>query len=64
MPKVNCLACRHFFITYRPDHPYGCRALGFKSKELPSRVVLASSGLNCQAFTSKNKDGKQRESPP
>ena len=61
MPEVNCLACRHFFITYRPDHPYGCRALGFKSKELPSRVVLASSGLDCQAFTPK--DGKHKETP-
>ena len=57
MPKstaINCLACRHFYITYEPVHPYGCRALGFKSKDMPSRVVYVSSGMECQSFTPKN----------
>jgi len=47
------MACRHFFITYESSHPYGCRALGFKSKEMPSRVVYASSGMECQSFVKK-----------
>jgi hypothetical protein len=51
--QVNCLGCRHFYITYEPNHPYGCRVLGFKSKEMPSRVVYASSGMDCQAFVKK-----------
>jgi len=51
--QVNCLACRHFYITYEPSHPYGCRVLAFKSKEMPSRVVYASSGIECQAYTPK-----------
>lgn len=50
---VNCMACRHFYITYEPGHPYGCRVLGFKAKQMPSRVVFASSGLECQAFCKK-----------
>lgn len=50
---INCLACRHFYITYEPSHPYGCRALNFKSKEMPSRVVYASSGIECQSFLQK-----------
>ncbi|MDD5757921.1 MAG: hypothetical protein PHI06_02435 [Desulfobulbaceae bacterium] len=50
---VNCLACRHFYITYEPNHPYGCRALNFKAKEMPSRVVYASSGMECQSFSPK-----------
>lgn len=50
---VNCLACRHFYITYEPNHPYGCRALSFKAKEMPSRVVYASSGIECQSFAQK-----------
>lgn len=54
-PKVNCLACRHFYITYQPTRPYGCRALAFISKEMPSRVVYASSGIECQAFSKKDK---------
>lgn len=51
--QVNCMACRHFYITYEPSHPYGCRALGFKSKELPCRVVYVSSGMECQSFSKK-----------
>ena len=52
-PKVNCLACRYFYITYEPSHPYGCKSLSFKSKEMPSRVVYISSGMECQSFTPK-----------
>ncbi len=35
--------------------PYGCRAFGFKSKQIPSLVVLQSSGEACKAFVEKNK---------
>ncbi|MGV1099759.1 uracil-DNA glycosylase [Thiovibrio sp. JS02] len=53
----NCLACLHFFITYEPAHPYGCRAMGFKSREYPAKVVFASSGIHCQLFSAKKKQG-------
>lgn len=55
---VNCLACRHFYITYEPAHPYGCRSLAFKSREMPSRVVFASSGMECQTFSKKELKSK------
>ncbi len=45
--RVNCFACRHFFITHEPAHPYGCQAMGFKSREMPSSVVCRSSGEPC-----------------
>lgn len=48
--RPNCFKCRHFFITYEPSHPYGCRVMGFKSKKLPSITVYESSGLECQVF--------------
>jgi hypothetical protein len=51
--KVNCMACRHFYVTYEPAHPYGCRALAFKAKEMPSRVVFISSGMECRSFFAK-----------
>jgi len=51
----NCLACRHFYITHEPAHPYGCKALGFKSLQYPSMVVFASSGIHCQSFTAMKK---------
>ncbi len=52
-PKVLCIACRFFYITYEPALPYGCRAMNFKSKQMPSQVVFANSGLKCQAFQGK-----------
>lgn len=51
--QVNCLACRHFYITYEPAYPYGCKALGFKSLQYPAVLVFTSSGIHCQAFTAK-----------
>ncbi len=53
----NCLACRHFYITYDPLRPYGCRAMGFKSREYPAQVVHASSGIHCQLFAAKKLRG-------
>lgn len=53
-PKLpNCLQCRHYFITHIPTAPYGCRAMGFKSKRLPAAVVYETSGLVCQSFMAK-----------
>ncbi len=51
----NCFKCDFFYITHDPARPYGCRGMKFKSRQLPSRVVFASSGLNCQLFTEKKK---------
>lgn len=48
--KINCMHCRHFFITWLSEFPRGCRAYGFRSTELPSVVVLRESGLGCQIF--------------
>ncbi|RLB41640.1 MAG: uracil-DNA glycosylase [Deltaproteobacteria bacterium] len=53
--KVSCFTCRHFYITHRPPHAYGCKAMGFKSSRLPSHVVFSTSGIPCQAYSKKNK---------
>jgi len=55
--KINCFECRHFFITHEPAHPYGCKSMGFKSPELPSAVVVSSSGGACLVFEPKSKPG-------
>jgi len=49
----SCPNCRHYFITHEVAFPYGCRALAFKSRRLPSHEVLAASHAPCQAFTAK-----------
>jgi hypothetical protein len=51
--RPNCFGCRNFFITHEPSHPYGCRAMGFKSKNIPSQVVFESSGMECQLYVKK-----------
>jgi len=52
-----CIRCVHYFITYETARPYGCRAMGFKSKKNPARVVFESSGFECQLFVPRKKDG-------
>lgn len=51
--KINCFTCGNFYITHDKGFPYGCGAMGFKSKIMPSREVLSNSGIQCQAFLAK-----------
>ncbi|MBM3611415.1 MAG: hypothetical protein FJX19_00340 [Alphaproteobacteria bacterium] len=48
--EVRCGMCRHFFVTYEPTLPWGCRSFGFKSANLPSQEVLAATGTVCARF--------------
>jgi hypothetical protein len=50
---INCFKCKFFSITWDKDKPYGCNALGFKSKRLPSIEVYKSSGQKCMLFIAK-----------
>ena len=36
-----CRNCVYYYITWDPRKPYGCKALGFKCREWPARVVYA-----------------------
>lgn len=53
--KINCMKCAHYYVTWEPQHPRGCRAYGFKSRQMPSVVVKASSGSACLQFTPKQR---------
>ncbi len=46
----KCKGCKHFYITWDKKFPYGCKALGFKSKKYPSLEVQLTSGIECQYF--------------
>jgi len=48
-----CRNCSNYFVTHDPSNPYGCRAMGFKSKKSPARVVFESSGIHCQLFSAR-----------
>lgn len=53
-----CMNCRHYFVTWDPVAPHGCRAMGFKGVQIPSLTVYQSSGLDCQLFDPKKKEGE------
>ncbi|MEK3978817.1 uracil-DNA glycosylase [Psychrobacillus sp. FSL K6-2836] len=57
---VNCFKCRYFFTTWDARNPRGCKAYGFKTKELPSVVVQRSSGMECLKFEPKQVEGQRR----
>ena len=44
---LKCHGCRYFYVTYKQSKPYGCKAYGFISKILPSKVVFDTSGIKC-----------------
>lgn len=53
--RIDCMKCKHFYVTWDPSSPKGCKAFGFKTKMLPSTIVLQSSGKPCLHFETKQK---------
>ena len=51
--KADCYQCIHFAVTWEPNTPRSCRLFGFKSAQMPSVVVLKSSGAQCEGYTRK-----------
>jgi 2-methylisocitrate lyase-like PEP mutase family enzyme len=50
---INCMKCIHFYVTWDPKAPRGCKAFGFKTSLMPSTAVAASSGQPCLHFADK-----------
>ncbi|MCK9162618.1 MAG: uracil-DNA glycosylase [Arcobacter butzleri] len=53
--RIICQKCIHYFVTWEPSRPHGCRAYGFKSKQIPSMVVKQTSGQECAFYELKSK---------
>jgi len=51
--SIDCFKCRHFYITWDANQPRGCKAFGFKTRNLPSQVVFETSGADCLKFSPK-----------
>jgi hypothetical protein len=51
--KPQCRDCKHFFITFQPGTPYGCRRFSLKSRDLPSQIVAMAGMGECQGFEPK-----------
>lgn len=50
-PRIVCGNCRHLGVTYQPSRPWRCGFFGFKSLNLPARVVLRETGMECAYYT-------------
>jgi hypothetical protein len=57
---VSCSDCKHYYVTWDKDFPYGCKAMGFKSRTYPAQEVRDASGMDCQLFERKGSRRKQR----
>ncbi len=57
--RIDCFMCRHFYVTWDRNFPKGCRAMGFKTREMPSVTVLKSSGQECLRYEPKESPAKR-----
>lgn len=51
--RIDCMKCQHFYVTWDPKYPKGCKAFEFKTHTMPSLTVLRSSGKPCMNFEPK-----------
>ena len=51
--RIICQKCKFYFVTWQQNKPHGCNAYGFKSKQIPSLVVMQSSGMTCSFYQQK-----------
>jgi hypothetical protein len=58
----NCKTCRHYFITYDPRSPNGCRRFNLKSRELPSVIVKMAGQGECHGHEEKPNKEKKSDS--
>ncbi|MCX7711001.1 MAG: uracil-DNA glycosylase [Clostridia bacterium] len=52
---VNCQKCLHYYITWDPKFPYGCKLFGVKSRQAPSVIVYQSLGKACENYKENEK---------
>lgn len=53
MEKPQCSKCRHYFITWDKNAPYGCRLYQIKTAVRPSEIVKSAGSGDCQGFEAK-----------
>jgi hypothetical protein len=62
MDNIDCFSCKHFYITWDKNFPYGCKVLGFKSKSMPAGEVYKASALECLRYEKKPDAPKRQPS--
>ena len=51
--KINCFKCKHLIITWDTKFPKACSLFNFKSAQMPSAVIFANTGTQCEGFEEK-----------
>ena len=60
MSKPRCLKCAHYFSTFDPQKPRGCRLYSMKTASFPSQVVKRESGSECAGYEEKAFKGEKK----
>jgi len=51
---IDCHKCIHYYVTWDPGFPHGCRSMGFKSRHYPiNEVRRIMNGQDCLLFCAK-----------
>ena len=58
MDRPKCLICKHYFSTFDPKRPRGCRIYNSKSTAFPSIIVKQETGQECLSYEEKIKKKK------
>ena len=52
--RIDCHKCIYYYVTWNPNFPHGCRAMGFKSRRYPiNEVRNIMNGKDCLLFIDK-----------
>ncbi len=58
--RVVCHNCIHYYVTWDPNFPHGCRGMGFKSQRIPNAEIRkVMNGEDCLLFVAKKKSKDQ-----
>jgi len=57
---IDCHNCKHYYVTWDKNFPNGCKAMGFKSKQLPSVDVRVISRQECHLVEKKKPDAVKK----
>lgn len=51
--QKDCMKCKHYFVTWDPKFPRGCRAYEVKSANPPWQIVAQSTKEGCVSYEAK-----------
>ncbi len=57
---MSCMKCKHYFSTFDPALPRGCKLYGMRTTQFPDQVVKRESGRECLGFEAR-KSAEQKK---